>query len=64
MSNITKEQIQRLEKIGLTIADRIEDEYSEIKQSADSRKELIYDIYNSLSEITERIDEEEPDDEE
>ena len=64
MSNITKEQIQRLEKIGLAVADCIEDEYTEVKKSTDNRRELIYEIYNNLSGIIDRIDEEEPDDEE
>jgi len=63
MSNITKEQIQRLEKVGLAIADCIEDEYTKVKDSADSRKELIGDVYRSLGGMMQKIDREVPDNE-
>ena len=59
MSNITKEQIQRLEKVGLAIADCMEDEYMKVKDSADNRKKLMDDIGHHLSGIMERINKEE-----
>ncbi len=51
MSNITKEQIIRLEKVGLAMADSISDEYSALEKSYTGNKEIISRMYNDFGKI-------------
>lgn len=58
MSNITKEQIIRLEKVGLAIADSISDEYSALEKSYTVNKEIINRMYFEFGKITEAMNKE------
>lgn len=55
MNNITKEQIERLEKIGFAIADSIAEEYNALQKSAANNEKKIKEIYSELGNIVGNI---------
>lgn len=58
MNDITKEQIIRLENVGLAVADSISDEYSALKKSFTDNREKINKLYSDFSRITGEMNEE------
>jgi hypothetical protein len=59
MSDITKEQIQKLEKIGLTIIDNISDEFDALKEKSDRNTKTINTLYTEFEKIFDKADKEE-----
>ena len=51
MSDITKEQIQRLEKVGLAIVDSIYEDYKSLKNADDDKKQRMDRIFNEISGV-------------
>lgn len=59
MSEITKEQIQRLERVGIAIIDSISDEFNTIKLKSDDNKKSINALYSEFGKMLGNINEEE-----
>lgn len=58
MSDITKEQIQRLEAIGIAIVDKIEAEYESCQSRADTQNSCMHDLFDVFKKTMEQLDKE------
>ena len=59
MVEITKEQILKLERIGIAVADSILDEFNSLKTKSDENKKSMNIIYMEFEKIIGNINEEE-----
>ena len=59
MSEITKEQIQRLERVGIAIVDSISDEFNSLKEKSYANTKSINSLYAEFGKILGNINEEE-----
>lgn len=55
MSNITREQIKRLENVGLVIIKSIQDEYRTLDERRNQDKELIDNLYSNFGMVVNQI---------
>ncbi len=57
MNDITKEQIQKLEKIGIAIADSISEDYYALNKYSSDNKKMINDLYSEFGRVLGRMNE-------
>ena len=57
MSDVTKEQILRLEKVGMAIADSIENEFKVLEASNSEMKNKINSLFEDFGRIVEALNE-------
>ena len=62
MSDVTKEQILRLEKVGMAIADSIENEFKVLEASNSEMKNKINSLFEDFGRIVEALNEKEVND--
>lgn len=57
MSNLSIEQIEKMEQIGLTIADRLMEKFSSLQNTNTEQKYKLDKLRESLEEISEQLKE-------